>query len=372
MSFVCLSDLECRAGGSGLSTLVSGWSEPEPDFVWALGLRSRILLDIPSAHPSYLLILSLKTIDQTQMVSFWTNGTLIQTFPADDRHGVSIMFPYELVVNGRIDLTFAHYNAVKISEAYGGKDQRVVSVAVSRLTLYGTDQRLSGYASNPSDRLPLKELFDSFHSLGDNCEFGFCQRRFGSERLHFLRFSGISLPQLTFGLVSGFQDLAKRECISYWLDGPQDGPVENLEYMIRHSIYGLNSHSFRSRGSMSGEDFITQTQKRLEFLQRKFLEDLEDGDKIYVVKREQALSWHEVMPIWTTLRSYGDNTLLYVVKAAGDRTAGTVERKGAGLLCGYIDAFVPPHDINDVSEHCWISICRKAHHLWLQERASAA
>ncbi len=372
MAVACLCDLECRAGGPGLSTLVSGWSDPEPDFVWALGLRSRILVDVPAEHPSYLLVLSIKAVDQEQTVSFWACGHFIQTSPAKDLSSVSILVPRELVVDGRIDLTLAHHDGVKVSKAYGGDDQRVLSVAVSRLTLYGTDQVVAGYATSPSDRLALKSLFDGFHSLGNNCEFGFCQRRFGSEQLHFLKFAGISLPRLTLGLASGFQDLGTRECISYWLDGAQDGPEEALEYMIRHSLYGLNSHSFRRRGSMSGEAFITQTQQRLEFLQRKFVEDLEDADRIYVLKREAPLSLQEVMPVWTTLRNYGDNTLLYVVKATGERTPGTVERKAPGLLCGYIDTFVPPHDINDISEHCWISICRKAHHLWRQERDGAA
>ncbi len=372
MAFVCLSDLECRTSGSGVSSLVSGWSDPESGFVWALGLRSRIIVDVPAEHRSYILVLSLKTVDRPQTVSCWINGHLIQTSPVSETVGVSIMIPHELVEDGRIDLTLGHYDGIKISEIHGGEDPRVLSVAIRRLVLYGTDHVLASYARTPSDVLAHKALFDCFHSLGDNCEFGFCQRRSGSEHLHFLRFSGIGLPQLTLGLASGFQDLATRECISYWLDGAQNGPEEELEYMIRHSLYGLNSHSFRARGSMTGKEFITRTQQRLGFLQRKFIEDLEDADKIYVLKREHRLSLQEVMPIWTTLRSYGDNTLLYVVKAVGERTPGTVERMGPGLLCGYIDTFVPPDDINDVSEHCWISICRKAHDLWLQEKAGAA
>ena len=370
MAVARLCDLECRYGGSGLPALVSGWSEPETDFVWALGLRSRILLDVAAEHPSYLLVLSITAVDPVQTVSFWAGGHFIQTSPAN-RPSVSIMVSRELVVDGRLDLTVSHPDGVRVAEAYGGEDRRVLSVAVSRLTLYGTDQVLPGYGGSPSDRLSLTALFDSFHSLGDNCEFGFCQRRFGSENLHFLRFSGISLPQLTLGLASGFEDLGRRECLSYRLDGPRDGPEEALEYMILHSLYGLNSHTFRSRGSMSGEAFLDQTQRRLEFLRRKFVEDVEDADRIYVLRRRDPLTLHEVMPVWATLRGYGDNTLLYVVKAAGERVPGTVERKGPGLLCGYIDSFVPLDDINDVSEHCWISICRKAHHLWLQEKAGA-
>lgn len=370
MAVACLSDLDCCAGGSGLPTLVTGWSMPEEKFVWALGLRSRIIVALPAEHPSYILTLSLSAIDRPQTVSFWINGHFIQTSPVNERLGVSIMIPHELVEDGRIDLTLAHYDGVKISEINGGDDERVLSVALRRITLHGSDHVLPRYARTSSDALAHKELFDCFHSLGDNCEFGFCQRRSGSEHLHFLRFSGIGLSQLIMGLASGFQDLAKRECISYWLDGAQDGPEEELEYMIRHKLYGLNSHSFRSRGSMSGEEFITRTQQRLGLLQRKFIEDLEDADKVYVLKREHPLSLQEVMPIWTTLRSYGDNTLLYVVKATGDKTPGTVERMAPGLLCGYIDIFVPPDDINDVSEHCWISICRKAHDLWQQEKAA--
>ena len=371
MTLVHLGDLECCIGGSGLASLVWGWSTPEPGSVWAIHSRSHIEVEVGEAHPFYVVVLSMLPISLPQRVSFWCGGHFLQSSPVKRGVAVSVVVPRELVRNGRIQLTLSHYDGVDISTLIGGTDTRVLSVEISRIGLYGAPE---GLFEAPALRLggpePAK-LFAQFQSLGDNCEFGFCQRVYGAEPLQLLRFSGIGLAQLLLGLATGFRDLASLDHISYWMSGHVGDPEEDLEYMVRHSIYGLNSHSFRARKSISGEDFRLETQKRLQLMQRMFLEDLEDAEKIFVLKRNEGLSPQEVAPIWSTLRSHGPNTLLYVVPAEGGKVPGSVERMGPGLLCGHMDRFAPEHDILDISDQCWLSICRNAYAMWQEEQGAA-
>ena len=371
MTLVHLKDLECCIGGSGLSSLVWGWSIPEPGSVWAINSRSHIEVEVSERHPSYLLVLAMSPIARPQKVSFWSNGHFLQTSPVKRGVAVAVVVPHELVREGRIQLTLAHYDGVDISTLLGGTDTRILSVEINRLSLYGASGLPAPAGLLREGGLAWDKLLAQFQSLGDNCEFGFCQRTFGAEPLHLLRFSGIGLAQLLMGLATGFRDLANLDHISYWMSGGVGDAEEDLEYMVRHSIYGLNSHSFRARKSISGEDFRLETQKRLQLMRRMFLEDLEDAEKILVVKRNEELSPQEIAPIWSCLRHYGANTLLYVVEASGDRLPGSVEWKGPGLLCGYMDRFAPEGDIHDISDQCWLSICRNAHALWQDEKDTA-
>ncbi len=371
MALVHLRELECRIGGSGLGSLVWGWSTPESGSVWAINSRSHVEIEVEETHPSYLVVLAMSPIAKPQKVSFWSQGRFLQTSPVRKGVAVSVVVPRALVRDGRIQLTLAHYDGVDVSTLIGGTDVRVLSVEISRLSLYG----MSGLPAESEPRqgaeLAPDRLFGRFQSLGDTCEFGFCQRTHGAEPLQLLRFAGIGLAQLLLGVASGFRDLASLEHISYWMSGRVGDAEEDLEYMVRHDIYGLNSHSFRSRRSISGEDFRLETQKRLQLLQRMILEDMEDAEKIFVLKRNEDLTPQEVAPVWACLRGHGDNTLLYVVPAAGDRLPGSVEWTAPGLLCGYIDRFAPERDIHDISDQCWLSICRNAHALWQAQRDAA-
>ena len=369
MTLVHLRDLECRVGGSGLPSLVWGWSNPEGESVWAINSRSHLEIEVAGEHPFYIVVLALAPIAKPQKVSFWTGGRYLQTTPVKTRVPISVVVPRELVMAGQIRLTLAHYDGVDISTIIGGEDKRVLSVAISKISVYGASGLLidSNLRLQASD-LPADKLLNRFQSLGDNCEFGFVQRIYGAEPIQLLRFSSIGLAQLLIGLATGFHDLANIDRISYWMSGRMDDAEEDLEYMVLHSIYGLNSHSFRSRKSISGEDFRTETQKRLQLMQRMFLEDLEDAEKIFVLKRNEAISLQEIEPIWSYMRGYGDNTLLYVVPSDGNRLPGSVEWKAPGLLCGYIDRFAPERDILDISDQCWLSICRSAYTLWQERR----
>jgi hypothetical protein len=67
------------------------------------------------------------------------------------------------------------------------------------------------------------------------------------------------------------------------------------------------------------------------------------------------------------MRSYGDNTLLYVRHEDAGHPNGTVALAGPGLLVGYIDRFKVSRsgEISASSPTAsWLQICKNAWELW--------
>jgi hypothetical protein len=111
----------------------------------------------------------------------------------------------------------------------------------------------------------------------------------------------------------------------------------------------------------------------LQFLSRKLIEDLEQGNKIFVYRlTDRHLSDAELDRLHAATRAYGDNTLLYVRYQDAEHPNGTVELVKPGLMIGYIDRFkmsrtgelsaAPP-------TASWLKICQNAFEIWTALRA---
>ena len=369
MCLVKLSELEFRADGDGLPLLGRGWSEPEASYVWGTGDFSGLSLPVAESHPAYVVVLAVRPIERWQRVAFWSGGTLLGVHLVTEATRVSIGVARDLVVGGRIELVMTHYDRVRACDlgGGGGEDVRLLSVALSRAEIHGSTRVpvLGRAAERPA--LPDAALLGCFQSLGDNCEFGLVQRHLGADPLHLLRFAGINLRNLLLGLNSEFDGLDDAALLSLRLSGE---PGEQ-EFILLHDSYGLNSHTFQHEHTAEAATVLARSRQKLALQRRMFLEDLEDAEKIFVLKRNDSLELAEVLPVWSCLRGYGDNTLLYVVAADAGHLPGTVERRAPGLLCGYIDRFAPYDDAHNLFDECWLSICRNAHALWSEARRHA-
>ena len=108
--------------------------------------------------------------------------------------------------------------------------------------------------------------------------------------------------------------------------------------------------------------------RRLQFLSRKLIEDLEEGNKIFVFRlTDRQLSEAELGRLHAAMRSYGDNTLLYVRYEDAGHPNGTVELAGPGLMIGYIDRFkvTPTGEISAApATASWLKVCQNAWELW--------
>jgi len=131
--------------------------------------------------------------------------------------------------------------------------------------------------------------------------------------------------------------------------------------------------TFIYEDEVSFEKMYAASCRRMQFLARKLVEDLEQGNKIFVYRlTDRNLSEAELDRLHAAMRVYGDNTLLYVRYETAEHPNGTVELDKPGLIVGYIDRFrlSPADEIAAVPPtESWLTICQNAWHLWTALRA---
>jgi hypothetical protein len=142
--------------------------------------------------------------------------------------------------------------------------------------------------------------------------------------------------------------------------------------MIHEAKYSLVYHTFVYEGQRSVWLMREQEAARLKFLRRKFMEELEAHDKIFVYKFSATVSEEQILPLHMALNRYGDATLLWIVEADRDHPPGAVEVVVPGLLKGFIDRFAPDDDAHDLSFDGWLKVCANAYVLSRLERSLRA
>ena len=309
---------------------------------------------MPRSAPAYLLELwgspcVRPEIYPTQRLIVRVNGTAIGAVTLIDHTVVAFPLPSALLHDG-IRLQFDLPDAVDVVEMFGGRDGRLLGFSFKHLRLF----RIEMSAAPPL--LPANEhqgeLLTAFENIGDNCEFGFVQRRAGLEPLGLLRFSGQPIRYLVRALderFSAFDDLNALEI---------PPPKRGMEQPIFIRQYHMQYHTFIDIGEMEPAELIGRQRRRLQFLSRKLIEDIQDGRKIFVVKRNDRLHDSEILPIYAALQRIGRANMLVVRPADVAHPEGTVEVMMPGLFCGYINEFGPYGDVQVRSLDGWHTICR--------------
>jgi hypothetical protein len=359
-------------GGTDTNHLGAGWSGDEPGFRWAIGSRSDIWLDNPGPALDCVLELDIAPFVRpptlpVQRLSVFVRGALAGRAELTERRSLGFRIPAAVFEGqGPVRVTFEHPDAASPRAHGHPADMRVLAVALHRLSLTpmagdlpvlrieGGETVLAADIGRLTG-VPAAQFMLRFESLGDNCEFGLVQRRCGAEPLGLLRFSNLSLAQLIRGLDTGFAELGEPANMEFELDNGQ-----RREYVVRDRSLALVFHTFIHEGEVAESELIAQQSTRLRFLRRKFLEDLANGEKIFVVKRNVALTEPEVLPLLAALQRHGADKLLYVVPATPEHPPGTVERLSSGPLRGYIDRFAPPTNAHDLSLGVWLALCVNA------------
>lgn len=400
------AELELRidfgSNGNSLGYLGGGWARAEPEFTWAVDEESHLLLQrgpesagdciltldvIPFTHPPAAPI---------QRLTLYIGDTVIGTSELLRPSLIGFRVPEALAPPGaKIAVTIAHKDAVRPIDIGASKDARQLAFALREAKLYRLDplridpaqDALRGMRLGPNGRphfgpqpatddagwveettgLTLPQLAMQFESLGENCEFGLVQRHWGSEPLGLLRFSSTFLRNLIRGLDGDFEGLGTTEEIEPRLEGAG----AKKEYMIHEKRYGLVYHTFVYEGDRSVWLVREQETARLKFLGRKFMEELQVAEKIFVYKRNILVGEDEILPLFLALRRHGPNTLLWVVPEEPGRPAGTVEIAMPGILKGYINRFAPDDNAHDFDVACWTRICANAYRLAKLQKPTA-
>jgi predicted Zn-dependent protease len=213
----------------------------------------------------------------------------------------------------------------------------------------------------------VRQLVMQFESLGGRglgCEFGIFQRDCGAEPLGLLRWADMPYEGLLSALLNRFEGVGSEEHTVLFTTAIGGG---RAEYCTRDKRDMMFMRTFVWEDQTPFERMKVSAFNRLRFLSRKLIDDLAQGSKIFVFRlTDRNLSGAEVDALHSAMRSYGDNTLLYVRYEDSSHPNGTVEVVKPGLLIGYMDRFkmartgelsaAPP-------TASWLAVARQAYSL---------
>nr|WP_294507017.1 hypothetical protein [uncultured Rhodopila sp.] len=402
MAIECELTINFATAGNSLAYLGGGWARSEPEFSWGVGAESHLVLPRLEAADEYILTLDVVPFIHPpelpcQRLIVSINDTVVGSTELSRPTLLAYRIPAGLARRSdRMLITLQHPDAARPRDFSDTGDDRYLAFSLSEAKVFSVNAsdvppgaRLpAGLMLGPTNErsfgarghgdltewamsrtgLTIPEIALKFESLGENCEFGLFQRRCDAEPLGLLRFSSTFMRNLIRGIDNGFEGLGTIDDIDPRLEG---GPRK--EYMIHEKKYTLVYHTFVYEGQRSIWLMREQESARLTFLRRKFMEELEATDKIFVYKFGATVSEEEILPLHMALNRYGDATLLWVVLAERDRPAGTVEVVMPGLLKGYIDRFAPADNAHDLSFDGWLRVCANAYVLSrLQKSARTA
>lgn len=333
-----------------------GWDERKATDglgLWLIGEQSDISLPSLPSRASGALTLDLspslinpyRTIQRLKVL---LNGSEIGRYDLSERKTLAIEIPPRtLTENGRNILAFEHPDHFVPHDIIGNGDRRNVSAYVHDFRIQLAQRE--GAADVPP--VSLKELFFRFESIGYDCEFGNVQRRAGAEPLGLFRWSATRIHKIVAGLANGFAGLGDVDKLEL------DCPTAIKEFMIRDKQYDLYYHTWQYEGQTDPEDLKIREAKKLKFLARKFLEDLEVGEKVLVYKHEPRVPDVEAAALLQAVRRLGRNPILIVEVAKDPTRVGEIDAIGDGLFRGYIDRFTSPDNPYGLSFETWVKLC---------------
>lgn len=359
----------------------SGWSTPERDETWGTGTECSLVLPIPFDDQGCTFFMRFRPFivpDRwpTQRVRVLANDVPVAEFrlEAEKATTMSAAIPAAALKGAdRLRLVFQTPDAARASE-FGLADNRVLSIALKQI-VFGplSDAAPSGAPAagnaaganqpgeppaqdnaQPASPAPFAPLLTRFESLGENCEFGLVQRRCGIEPLGLLRFSSTPLSPLLQALRGRFAGMGQPDTIEI------EVAASGREYMVFDRRYGFRYHAWVKLGEMAPEAIHAREVRRLPFLIRKLVEDLTEGEKIFIFHGMQPLAEREARELADAMRAYGPGTLLWVELADAAHPAGAVLPVAPGLLKGHMDRFAPGENAHDLSLDCWLTLCRTA------------
>ena len=224
-------------------------------------------------------------------------------------------------------------------------------------------------AVGQTDRERLYLQFESLGGTGQGCEFGLVQRAAGGvEPLGLLRFSQILPENLVEALECRFEGIGSPEQTVVDFFGTEDfeagNEPGNPEYRYNDRRFETVMHTYIYKKDMPRDKMFVQTCRRMAFLRRKLIQDLEGGEKVFVYKVfHKNLDDEELARLYRAMRGYGPNTLLYVRYADKKHPSGTVLQVDDGLLIGYISGFsmsFPEGRARAADLPAWTMICKAA------------
>jgi hypothetical protein len=339
-----LLNIEFGAGGNSAQFIREGWAEQEPTHRWTMGRESRVVLPEKLGPDCVLSICATPCIHlpdlRAQAVMLAIDDRLLASAELPGLRSFAFRLPAGLARGKDVVLSIMHLHHQSPRAENQMRDGQPLGLMVHSIRLY----RLSGKVKRPAvfakPAVSDEALALRFESLGQGCQFGQIQRQLGADPISLLRFVDTVTSRLVDGLVHGFAGI----------DRPGGLSLEHTNkprptYQWHQRAYGLSFDTLIHVDEATRSQVIDAQLKRLTFLRRKFLEDLQSAEKIYVLTRSDCLSEPEALAVFCALNIHAPNTLLWTV--FGDETAtGQLDEVAPGFLRGELgwtneDRFAP-------------------------------
>ncbi len=201
-----------------------------------------------------------------------------------------------------------------------------------------------------------------FESIGDNCEFGFVQQKYGIDEGGLLKWARILELRSLIKLISN--DFENFYCLENLIP-KYDDMVEDKEYgILFHSALGSCSvgedrHWIETDESSRAAIYDIEYAKR-EYLVNKFRSAVANDEKILIVKMNEGIPLDEIHALHEALCGYGQCNLLYVETAPDGKSLGQVCNISKGIWRAYIPRFAPYWPVTDYLPGAWEHICQEA------------
>lgn len=288
------------AGGNAAQIQVSGWSATEPQHTWSVGKSSVLAIDNVVAPHGFFLEIDWQPFvaypyRPDQAVSITVLDHRISPYRLTEREIAAFYCPPPATTDKKILITFEHLDTAKIAEYFETSDPRQVAIAFRRITILPLDEppptRLrntsaamveieGGQITIPGPqgvaRMESRQLLTQFEVLAGNCDLGLAMRAIGFEQLSLLRFAGATTEGAIRGLEIDFQGIGDQLSAEI-----ANNPIK--EWMVRDG-FGLRFHTQQSSEAISEAEILKRQRLHVQFLRRKFLEDVELGEKILFMR----------------------------------------------------------------------------------------
>jgi hypothetical protein len=180
----------------------------------------------------------------------------------------------------------------------------------------------------------LRSIYEQLEPVGNNCEFGFAQRKHSAEPLALFRWTAVTpenLVRLLDDRLEGYDEPAR-----YRLE---ENP--GREFILKEDVYQTASHTYMKSHEADAAALLARLARRQAFLKRKFMETAAEGRKIFVYKFDAQLEPHTMDAIQQGLEALGARKFLFVMRAGTDEKAGTVRTESANRVVGFISDVLP-------------------------------
>jgi tetratricopeptide (TPR) repeat protein len=288
------------------------------------------------------------------------DGLMDQAFLHFPQHkGVQVFFAYDSMRMGRLERALELWSCVLSRHPDDREAQRQHNTVVSdiRNLALGSDQPMGAAEIfvGPDDETARasRDVMLRFQSLGPNCEFGLVQRRFNAEPLGLFRWAAIPIASLASSIASGLAAFHT----------PDDALLAThylpTEYYLDLPTIGFSMHTHVSQSEDAGR-LLQPMKRRLRRLREKMLEDMADGDVIFLRKAEvDDMPLSDMIGLHDALRQHGPCRLLCVCLDKG-ALVGKVFLIKDGLAIGYLHQFWNLAD----SDEGWRLLCTQAAELF--------